>query len=381
MRTWLLAAGCLWMGAVAHAAETVVYRGQLDQAGEVVLELQRTAGEDYHGRYFYLRHGVDIPLSGKLSAFKEGDGNTANAPEWRGRLAGERFSGQWVDARRHRSLSFDLQRVAAYDDAANAPSPMPFGMAVSSYGDQALSPYEQLKMQLPMKQGPEVVVGDVAYREVTDPRSGIAYPRLSRHPDARLMAQINRLFTQRHAALIENTLDCRAQSWGDAPDQSKGDAEERVRVSYFSPTLISVVESGDAYCGGAHPDSHWDPYTLDLRHGGYLDFDRLFDFTASAADGGPSQALRAFIQVHLNDPALRVKNPNVDNPDDCIGSDSNWPIMYFVAYFDTPDRLVLGLSGLPHASMACAGDVLRIPFDRLKPLELPGAAVYLAPGA
>jgi hypothetical protein len=38
--------------------------------GEIVTELRQSAGDagQYEGRYFYLRHGVDIPFKGTLEA-------------------------------------------------------------------------------------------------------------------------------------------------------------------------------------------------------------------------------------------------------------------------------------------------------------------------
>ena len=48
-----------------QAAPVDVYRGPLGGA-EVVLELRKPdADGELQGRYFYLRHGVDIPLKGR----------------------------------------------------------------------------------------------------------------------------------------------------------------------------------------------------------------------------------------------------------------------------------------------------------------------------
>ncbi len=51
---------------------------------------------------------------------------------------------------------------------------------------------------------------------------------------------------------------------------------EKIGVRYLSETLMTVVESGSTYCGGAHPNNHYDPFTLDLIYGDYLDFNHLF---------------------------------------------------------------------------------------------------------
>jgi hypothetical protein len=61
----------LLVAAGAQAAPVDVYRGTLGGSA-VVMELGKP-GEDgeRQGRYFYLRHGVDIPLRGALNALSE----------------------------------------------------------------------------------------------------------------------------------------------------------------------------------------------------------------------------------------------------------------------------------------------------------------------
>ncbi len=54
------------LAAQAHAAPRTVYTGTLQGAGDIVLELDTEAAADgtLTGRYFYAKHGVDIPLRG-----------------------------------------------------------------------------------------------------------------------------------------------------------------------------------------------------------------------------------------------------------------------------------------------------------------------------
>nr|WP_249203456.1 hypothetical protein [Burkholderia ambifaria] len=59
--------------AAADAAPRVVYRGMLQGAGEVVMELDRRPAADgtISGRYFYTQYGVDIPLHGQPAQLVE----------------------------------------------------------------------------------------------------------------------------------------------------------------------------------------------------------------------------------------------------------------------------------------------------------------------
>ncbi|KAG1385005.1 hypothetical protein G6F59_017667 [Rhizopus arrhizus] len=53
--------------------------------------------------------------------------------------------------------------------------------------------------------------------------------------------------------------------------------EEASTVQWLSKALMTVTESGSLYCGGAHPDNHFEPYTFDLLRGEYLDWNRVLD--------------------------------------------------------------------------------------------------------
>ena len=115
----------------AQAAQRTVYKGALQGAGEIVLELDNEAGVDgrLSGRYFYARNGVDIPLRGTLDALFEPRLHPAQPPSssnaligpadraasWRGVRDAKGFRGDWTDSRTGKQRRFDLQRVAEYD--------------------------------------------------------------------------------------------------------------------------------------------------------------------------------------------------------------------------------------------------------------------------
>ena len=111
-----------------QAAPVNVYRGTLGGSA-VVMELgQANADGVREGRYFYIRHGVDIPLKGTLNALAEAlplnDGwrrSQGDMPlfvseqqrcvQWRLQIQGEALSGDWVDGIHGKKLPLVLARM------------------------------------------------------------------------------------------------------------------------------------------------------------------------------------------------------------------------------------------------------------------------------
>ena len=104
-------------GNLAHAAPRTVYTGTLQGAGDVVMELDSRPAENgvLTGRYFYPKHGVDIPLKGTAQALVEpktfqalvdagkdpetDELATIAAATWHGKRNADGYQGQWTDAR------------------------------------------------------------------------------------------------------------------------------------------------------------------------------------------------------------------------------------------------------------------------------------------
>ncbi len=398
------------MGAgAASAAPVDVYQGSLGASTEVVLELGAADVDGRRqGRYFYRRNGVDIPLSGKLDAFAEGlpltnalvdtfggplgngdfplfaDGQQRSVL-WRARLDGDALVGEWVDGIRGKKLPFSLKHIAHYDpekianqtvDAVNLSYAQ--GASRGAAGGARISlrttPYDFLRVSVPLEQGREVVLApSLAWRPVRDARTKFWYPRLSRHPDATILAQANAVLEQRHWGMNLDALGCRGALYQNrAPDSGTlGNFEnEEVKVSYLSPTLMSVVESGSIGCGGAHPHNHYDPFTLDLLRGGYLDFARIlrgYRYADYAPQYGKSTLALVDKQVAKH-----------DTKGDDTGCTDVLP-EFMRVYFESPERLAFVVSGIPHAMGVCLGTGVRLRFAQLKPLLMPTAARYLYP--
>jgi hypothetical protein len=390
------------LAAHVHAQEArTVYRGTLAGVGDLVMELRKSAKEagQYEGRYFYLRHGVDIPLKGTLEALQEphdckerrerreregeeyaicDDLNGENDPSpkfiWQGKISGEHFRGKVIATDSNKGRAFDLKRVARYTPSSNDESSMELGFYRTEITWQT-APYDYLRLEgfsLPTGE----IVGDakVAYQMYRDPRSVFLYPRLVRHPDLEVLKKINFLLEQSHWRGTLGALSCRASIYssdGVAAGSLADYDEEQIIVTWLSPTLMSFVESGSLYCGGAHPYNHVNPTTLDLIRGERLAWNRLFKVYVKNEYGGnvSSPELYKLIERIGEHPEWQLESYG-----DCgLGGDE----FYVVPLFEEPGKLSLALSGLPHVSSACNGTHAEIPFSALGNFMKPEAKRYI----
>ncbi|HDR9498841.1 hypothetical protein [Burkholderia cepacia] len=399
----------------AHAAPRTVYEGTLQGAGTVVMELDNRQAADgsISGRYFYAQHGVDIPLHGTpaqlveplvrtqlpddardASGFREQADFDHAAATWQGTRDKAGYRGRWTDARSGKTRSFTLRRVAEYDPDAVAPGSVDAITAVSAGGvgsgiarsaeiDMQHAPYATLKLAGHVRPvGPEIGDGLVAYRMWSDPRTVLAYPRLSRHPDPAVMARVNHLLEQRHWQMSLAALECAATRYtddGPAAGTLGSYDDEHVTVTWLSRAVLGIVESGSLFCGGAYPDNHYDPVTFDLLRGAYLDWNRVIDAATTSKDGAPatSPALVSFI-TQLRDKATHGLQVT-DGKDVSLSCADVFP-EYLAFELDAPGKLSFVVSGIGHAMGACLGPQLDVPFAALAPILRPGGARYLVPG-
>lgn len=388
-----------------HAAQRTVYKGTLQGAGEVVLELDDTAGADgvVSGRYFYPRSGVDIPLRGTGDLLYEPKPRPARPPasdqatidaadraaSWQGARDAKGYRGQWTDTRTGKQRRFDLQRVAAYDTDQLERDRAQARAAQTDLGDIDLkagidatrAPYETLKLAGHAKPvGKDVGAGAVAYHMWVDPRTRFAYPRLSRHPDAQVMRRVNDLLEQRHWRKSLGALECMASAYTSANPGAGtlgGFDEEDINVTWLSRALMTVTEAGSLDCGGAHPFNHFEPYTFDLLRGEYLDWNRVFDAYAPGKQTfgrEPSAALSRLVEQVVKAGPSGSQAEQHPSLDDCADL---WP-QYLALGATSPGALSLSVSGVGHASGACLGTHGRVPFQALRPYLKPGGQAYLA---
>jgi hypothetical protein len=368
----------------AGAAERTVYTGTLQGVGDIVMELDSAtvSGGELRGRYFYPKHGVDIPLKGTGKSLAEPlTYAAAKAPgalpaaTWQGTRDAQGYRGVWIDTRTGKTRSFTLQRVAQYDAGALArDGSIDFDEDI----DAARAPYDTLKLAGHTEPvGDDIGSATVAYRMWRDPRTQFSYPRLSRHPDKAVMARVNHLLEQRHWRMSHAALACKASAYtSDGPSAGTLGSydEEVVDVPWLSSAMMTVTESGSLDCGGAHPNNHFDPYTLDLLRGEYLDWNRVFD---AYAPGGrePRPALAELVgQVQKSLAARDEAGLTEDRSKE--GCWDLWPT-YLALGATAPGALSLSVSGVGHASGVCLGTLAQVPFEDLTGYLKPGGQAYL----
>ncbi len=293
-----------------------------------------------------------------------------------------------MDGIRGKKLRFHLKHIAHYDPEVQGPVGMGLVTQASGQGadsgiaqDGAITektaPYDFLRMHSqPLEQGKEVVLApNLAWRPVRDARTKFWYPRLTRHPDANILAQTNAVLEQRHWAMGIEALGCQSSQYlstGPAAGTLGNYDEEQITLSFLSTTLMSVVESGSADCGGAHPYNHFNPFVLDLLRGGYLDFGRLFK-GAKYADYRLQFSPQMWALIHRanhQQPKARRDDP------ECTDLLPQYPAVML----DRPNQVRFVISGIGHAMGVCLGSGVGVPFTQLKPVWAPGAKAYFQPG-
>lgn len=376
---------------IAQAKDWTVYRGKLEGAGIVVMELSPTseAGQ-YEGRYFYPRYGIDIFLSGTLDEFRE-ENPPLNDPNvelesgystgyWKGRIEGDHYRGHWSRTGRdtEKKLKFDLVRVSTYSvpNAGLRFEQMPENFLNHAHIDSTKTPYTYLKLNgYAVPVGPAIGDETLAYQMWADPRSVFEYPRLVRHPNPEIMKRVNALLEQRHWQLTTTALKCRRLSAG---KDAGGYEHEHVEVAYLSPLLMSVVESGRTQ--GVHGfdcntelmrDSHFYPYTLDLRRGAFLNWRHLINlstFTITFDAGGHD-----VLHPELFDLLYRKLEASGLKAYSCRAL---FDVDSFGLHVVKQDRLAISASGFSEYNEGCLGIQFEVPLSELAPLLKPAAHPY-----
>lgn len=306
-------------------AKAVTYTGTLGGQA-IVLELTENQEGPPLGRYSYQNNGADIPLHG-LSVDKDGavlaeevpctpalcvrpDDNLVLDPPLGGQFSLHysadrmRLTGTWrASASASAELPVDLirfgQRSYEYHDVS------PYDSLVwKNYGDAPImpdtSPYDYAKMQVALIEGPLLAMNGATYREVIDPRTKFAFPRVVSLPGGGDIAPLNAALDQRRWADNFNGFECLGMDylrggWMPSPFGNDGTSlggidKERVFIDYLSDTVMTIREVGSNSCGGGAPYNYISHYTYDVRAGRVLDPGQIFK-DWNTGDNNPAQPL------------------------------------------------------------------------------------------
>jgi hypothetical protein len=391
-------------------ADAVTYRGTLGKSA-IVVELTtpiEAAEGEIAGRYFYPRKGIDIPLDmvtaepGELvmteerpcteaicdAAFQAGTfPDDLRGATWTLSSSddGATITGTWQDDPTAKPLAVKLERVGSRPVDLYEPI-RPDQLLTLPYqisdGTEDLSienaPYDFLKGQWKLTEGEETRWGDVAFRYVSDPRTKFPFPRLT-DLGGEDMSAVNARLASRHALISSYALECAGHQYlgmGWTPGTPEGESlgsfdEENVEVLALTPTLMSWLESGSTWCGGAYPNNHADYTNIDVRTGRDLDLSLLFEGSSQGEySWEPGQKLIDFVRAKYE------ANTEADHSADADCGITDLIASNLAITFKQPDIVLFTLGGLPHVIMACGTDLYEAPVAELGELLKPAAADY-----
>lgn len=419
----------LFVAGPALADEARTFSGMLN-GREILMELTDGASGPVVGRYTFKDSGGDIPLlavsheNGVMVLHEEApcDETTCRTDD-EGKAIDPPLAAVW-------ELTYDAgDSIASGTRSALGGKPKPVAVALrviagrtmdpsetlTPFGlhdrsaamgfsetmplDWSAAPYEMSLFEIAYDEGPEQQLGAAHFRDVTDPRTKFAFPRIIAFDDGSPVDGINAILSERHNRMSLSAFDClafRYASYGKGEYMmgtggTLGDYDgELVTLSYASPRLVSWVQSGSLWCMGAHPYNHVDSYTYDVETGEPLDLATVFsawvprewgspadEFVSAKAAAanphayywGPSPELIAYVKENV--PADLFDE---DLADECLADQqiAEQLDIRFVA----EDSVMFTLSGYPHVISVCNGDLFPVRLDAVRQFLGPGAAAY-----
>lgn len=409
--------------------EVRTFMGELN-GREILVELTDAKSGPVVGRYTFKDTGGDVPL---LAVSQEGNAFTLHeeAPcnettcktDDEGKAVDPPLAAVWeltYDPEEYiatgtrtalggKAKPVDLTlEVLAWRDLDSSETLTAYGLhdrsaALGFYEEAALdwsaAPYEMSLLEIEFDEGPEQRLGEASFRDVTDPRTKFAFPRVTAFADGAPVDKVNAILSERHGRMNLSAFDClafRYASYGKGEYMmgtggTLGDYDgELVTLSYASPDLVSWVQSGSLWCNGAHPYNHIDSYNYDVESGEPLDLAKVFsawvprewgatvdqvvDADAAAANPdaffwGPSADLVTYVRDNVPKDLFDEELAGECLTDQAI-------IEQLDIRFEAGDAVMFTLSGFPHVISVCNGDLFSVGLDELKPFLSKGIEEY-----
>jgi hypothetical protein len=186
------------------------------------------------------------------------------------------------------------------------------------------------------------------------------YPRLTKFPDANIMAKVNALLAAQEKADRSARADCLSQL-KDAGEKSDADSySAHIAVTYLSLHYLSVNVVTSYDCGGPYPTNGAEaPMTFDLVTGSAIDWSKIFKPGFLPPDNAdetvpPSALTKLYRARYRNGPddadcrsAIADQDPFADPP---------------AIWLDSKHGLVVE-PDFPHAIAACADEMALSPAE------------------
>ena len=359
------ARGALFAGCGGVEASTLptgitpgIYQGKL---GTQPVSLELTAStpqqisdhpELHHpDRYSYDRYGPDIVLERGRAANRTA-GYALSAVEAvndfgdqsvRGCLDlsadGAALRGQWRSPDGSRRLPVSLSRV----NVAALPLALPSSPGLLSL--KKTDPFTFLRLNHPWKK----VAGGLE-----EPLTGVGYLRVVGGTTA-----LNAALQDRQLTLAGYALDCRGGSGIGVNQKSQTDFSGAATLTFNRGGLVSLAESVEYYCGGAHPDSYITGVTLDARTGREV---KLAGRPGTLWPGLGAQKVQALYLGGYGSTGADSECRALLSGED--GRSSEYPA--FQTYL-TSRGLALWPGFLPHVALGCA-EVVTVPYASIRSL-------------
>ncbi|KFL32123.1 hypothetical protein JP75_03900 [Devosia riboflavina] len=419
----------LFAATPALGDEVRTFMGTLN-GREILVELTDAKSGPVVGRYTYKDTGGDVPL---LAVSQEGNaftlheeapcdettcrtddaGNAVDPPlaaVWTLTYDPEEYIATGTRAAldgKAKTVDLTLE-VLAWRDLDPSEVPTPFGLhdrsAALGFQDGAglnwsAAPYEMSLLETAFEEGPEQTLGGASFRDVVDPRTKFAFPRVTGFADGSPVDKVNAILAERHGRMTLAAFDClafRYASYGKGEYMTGtggtlGDYDgELVTLSYASPRLVSWVQSGSLWCTGAHPYNHIDSYNFDVETGKPIDLKTVFSAFVPRQWGGAVDEVADAEAVAANPDAF-FWGPNADLvayvrdnvpadlfdeglAEECLTDQAI--VDQLDIRFEAGDAVMFTLSGFPHAISVCNGDLFSVRIEALKPFLAKGMAEY-----
>lgn len=426
MRLTVLAA-VLLSTTPALAVDAISYKGTLGRS-DILVELTDPAAGMMQGRYSYMAIGGDIPLHNldgidsfefaeeapcsEATCLLDDEGMIIEPPIgglWKLNYSadGTMLEGTWTPAGKPgKTLDVSLTEIGRRT-LPDGTELTPMGLADSVFlqvyaNDTEFSaetaPYDFAKMDVALTEGETQVRDGSTFRFVTDPRTEFAFPRIVELADGGSPDAANRALTERHGIINLAALSCLDKAYAglsysgydvSMEGGSLGDYDgENIAVGYLSPTVMGWTEAGSTWCGGAHPNNHFNSFIIDVKTGENLALVRVFkDWTATGkiddydATVDPAAALAAPEDYYwapgeaLVDYVLANYQPaDAAYAEDC-GVEELIATNLGVR-FGPGDTVIFSLVDLPHVIFACTDDLMTVPLADIPQLLAPTAKDY-----
>ncbi len=371
----------IYRGAIGNQEIVVELRGPLDgEYAENYADARDSRTYPIEGSYFYRRHGVSIDLVGT----PQGDG-VVRLREYRQIGAAAEFRAEWRLTMREGKATGTFCKCDLSQPSASAGPRQKISLTRVSqkltpdsswqnYKANSGNSYYDLLLDFPLQQGPEIQVSpEIAYSMRTDPRFKVSLPRLTRFPNAAVMARINR---DLDADLTDNRLWAAAVlSGGEFSGTFGGSYDEKTTVNFFLPDVLSLLVETQWYSGGAHPNEGGYSHNYDLHTGKRFAIEEALQTSSGGAAEAQSAAILAKLYLrHYVKPA--PGEAPVDNCEEIVreivsGKDVPFgPLLYL-----SQKGLVID-PPLPHMVMAC-GPAVTVPYRELRPFVKRGSMLRL----